>query len=102
MYDVLDALGIDLDSLEWQNLSLCNGSDTELFYDQYESNSNIAQVVDEMCLSCPVRKQCLQTGVENGEWGVWGGVFLVSGKVDQNRNSHKTQEVWASIREILE
>jgi hypothetical protein len=55
-----------------------------------------------MCLSCPVRKECLQAGVENNEWGVWGGVFLTAGKPDQNKNSHKTPEVWEQIREGIE
>lgn len=98
MYDALDALGIDPETLEWQDLSLCHGSPTELFFDEYESNENVAKMVDEMCMACPVRKQCLKIGVENSEWGVWGGVFLVSGKADPNRNDHKTPEVWEDIR----
>ena len=42
-------------------------------------------------------KQCLQMGVENGEWGVWGGIYLTSGKRDNNKNAHKTKEVWDAI-----
>jgi hypothetical protein len=42
-------------------------------------------------------KQCLQMGVENGEWGVWGGIYLTSGKKDTNKNAHKTKEVWDAI-----
>lgn len=97
----LTILGIDLDDLEWQDLSLCPGMDTNLFYDGYESDENVAKMVDELCLSCPVMKQCLERGIENNEWGVWGGIYLTSGKQDINRNSHKTPDVWEQIREKI-
>lgn len=96
--EALESLGIDLESLKWQDLALCSSTSTENFFDNYESDREVAKVVDEMCLSCPVIKQCLDRGVSNSEWGVWGGVFLTSGKPDSNRNSHKTQEVWEEVR----
>lgn len=75
--------------------------DTNLFYDDYESDENVSRMIDEACLSCPVLAQCLQRGVDNSEWGVWGGTYLTSGKVDKNRNSHKTKETWARIKERI-
>jgi len=73
--------------------------DTNLFYDDYESNEAIAHMVDEACLSCPVMTQCYRRGVDNSEWGVWGGVFLTSGKTDKTKNSHKTPEIKKQIME---
>ena len=99
MYDALSALGIDLEELQWQDLALCEGMSTNMFYDDYESDVGVARVVDEACLSCPVMAQCLDRGVENSEWGVWGGIYLSSGKPDMNRNAHKTQQVWDQIKE---
>lgn len=99
MSGVLEVLGLDLDSLEWTDLSLCFGMPTNDFYDNYESNERVARVVDQACLSCPVMAQCLETGMKRGEWGVWGGIYLTAGKVDKNRNSHKTPEVWKAIEE---
>lgn len=102
MSDVQSVLGIDLDELEWQDLALCDGTmPTNMFYDDYESDVNVARVVDQACLSCPVMAQCLQRGIENGEWGVWGGIYLTSGKPDMNRNIHKEQDVWEQIRERI-
>lgn len=101
MSDVQSVLGLDLEELEWQDLSLCAGMPTNDFYDNYESNERVARVVDQACLSCPVMAQCLEWATENGEWGVWGGIYLTSGKPDTNRNSHKTQEVWQAIRERI-
>lgn len=102
MSDALQSLlGIDLDELEWQDLALCAGMEINKFYDDYESDENEARVVDEVCLSCPVMAQCMREGLDNGEWGVWGGVYLTSGKVDKNRNAHKSKETWAQIREKI-
>lgn len=101
MSDVLSLLGLDLDSLEWQELAVCEGMDVNLFYDDYESDNNVANMIDEACLSCPVMAQCLQEGFANGEWGVWGGIYLTSGKVDKNRNTHKSKETWKRIEEKI-
>ena len=98
-YDVLQELGIDADSLTWRDLAICNGWETNMFYDHYESDEQVAKLVDDACLSCPVMAQCLQTGLDDGEWGVWGGLYLTSGKVDKNRNSHKTFDIWQGIRD---
>lgn len=99
---LLDELGIDLEDLEWKDLAICDGTmPTNMFFDEYEADEQVAKVVDEACLSCPVMVQCLTEGMENGEWGVWGGIYLVSGKKDANRNSHKTEEVWDAIKEKL-
>lgn len=87
--------------MEWRDLALCDGADTNLFYDDYESDETVARVIDEQCLSCPVLAQCLEAGVTGGEWGVWGGIYLASGKPDRSRNTHKTEEVWEEIRERI-
>jgi len=96
---VYAALGIDPDDAEWQDFALCAGQDVWRWYEGYESSTRIAQLTDQICLSCPVRKECLATGIENNEWGTWGGVFLSNGKVDKNKNAHKTPDIWESIRE---
>lgn len=99
MSDVFTVLGLDADDLDWQDLAVCHGQDIRRFYDWYESSERTAKTTDQMCLSCPVRKQCLQTGIENGEWGVWGGVYLSAGRVDEGKNGHKTEDIWREIRE---
>jgi hypothetical protein len=68
-----------------------------LFFDTYEVNENIAKNVDECCLSCPVAKICYESGVDNNEYGVWGGVYLSFGSPDTMKNSHKTKETWTRI-----
>ena len=101
MVSIFDLLGLDEEILEWQDLAICKGIPTDSFYDDYEADETLAKVIDDTCLSCPVMKQCLQHGIENKEHGVWGGVYLYSGTADQNRNRHKTQEIWEVIRERI-
>ena len=98
MSNILNDLGIDQEDFGWWHLSVCRGMDTNLFYDKYELDVNIAKNIDEACLSCPVMKMCYEAGVENSEYGVWGGVYLNFGSIDKSKNLHKTQEVWKKLR----
>ena len=98
MSSILNDLGVDQEDFNWQHLAICRGMDRELFFDIYETNINIAKNIDEACLSCPVAKICYETGVANNEYGVWGGVYLNSGSVDNGKNIHKTPEVWKRVK----
>lgn len=84
--------------LEWYHLAICKNMEIRWFYDDYESDPVFAQVMDSICLSCPVRAMCLREGYENNEYGLWGGVYLNNGNTDETRNSHKTEDIWKQIR----
>ena len=99
MSNILNSLNVDEDNLDWYKLALCLGMDTNLFFDKYEADVNIAKSIDEACLSCPVIKICYDNGVANSDNGVWGGVYLNSGSPDKTRNAHKTKDVWKRIKE---
>lgn len=98
--NIFEALGLDIDELDWQDLALCRGMDTNMFYEGYDDEQE-SHIVDEICLSCPVMKQCLQQGIENSEYGVWGSVYLVSGKKDDNKNKYKSPETLKRIHDRL-
>ena len=98
MSNILNDLGVDKDDLDWWHLSICRGMDTNLFYDKYENDPKIAKNIDEACMSCPVVAMCYKSGVDNNEYGVWGGVYLNSGSIDKARNIHKTPEVWKKLK----
>jgi len=98
MSNILNDLGIDSDDLDWYHLSICRGMDTNLFYEKYEADPNIAKNIDEMCLSCPVVSMCYQAGVDGNEYGVWGGVYLTSGSIDKSKNLHKSTETWKRLK----
>ena len=98
MSNILNDLGIDEEDLDWMHLAVCRGMDTNLFYDKYENDSKIAKNIDEACMSCPVSKMCFESGTNNKEYGVWGGVYLSSGEIDKSKNLHKTKDIWERLK----
>ena len=98
MSNILDDLGIDQEDLDWYDLAICRNMDTNLFYEKYEADPNIARNIDEMCLSCPVISMCFESGSENNEYGVWGGVYLNSGSIDKSKNLHKAADTWKRLK----
>ena len=85
--------------LRWYHLSACQGIDLNYFYDKYEGDPVVAQTVDSICATCPVRELCRREGEENDEVGVWGGVYLINGKPDPSRNQHKTNDMWDIVND---
>jgi hypothetical protein len=94
----------------WQRLALCNGmvrprdKDGNVYdplFDGYENSVEEARATDEMCSRCPVRANCLRAGVQGREQGVWGGVYLKKGRIDPDRNEHKTPEQLQEVRDLL-
>jgi hypothetical protein len=98
MSKILNSLGLDKDNLQWQDLALCLGMDTNLFFDLYETDVNVAKNIDQACISCPVIAMCYKYGTESDNYGVWGGIYLSSGTPDKSKNSHKTKEVSKRIK----
>jgi len=98
--NILDLLGIDPEDFIWQDLSLCQNIDNpEDFFGEYEAEEETAKQVDQMCLHCPVLKECALAAQKNKYFGVWGGIYWDgTGKPDENKNSHKTTVVWDEIK----
>lgn len=87
---------------EWVLKAQCRAMDKEMFFDKYEEDEDLAKAIDEnVCLRCPVIKECFNQGTTNEEWGVWGGVYLVDGEISQARNAHKSKDIWQRILEAV-
>lgn len=86
---------------EWVVKAKCRSFDRELFFDKYEDDPVLAKTVDEICLTCPVIADCFNHGTTNAEWGVWGGVYLVDGEINNTKNAHKTKEKWLEVLEAV-
>jgi hypothetical protein len=80
----------------WKNDALCLGLETNIFFEKYEDNGDSRKMIDSLCISCPVAKQCFAVGVSGKEWGVWGGVYIESGEISREFNNHKNKEDWAN------
>ena len=56
----------------WMDLALCAQVDPEAFFPEKGASPRAAKRV---CTECPVRTQCLEYALANGErFGVWGGL----------------------------
>lgn len=92
--------GIDYEDLRWYHLSACKDMPINWFYDDYEADKQLAAQIDQMCMHCPVVKQCYAEGLSNKERGVWGGVYLDIGRPDKQHNSHKESDIWKRLRKL--
>lgn len=101
MSSILEQRGISPDEIKWEDLALCRGLPTSFFFETYEQDRISAKYIDEMCLRCPVMKQCAMSAKDNNESGVWGAVYWNAGRVDNYRNSHKVPDIWKRIKERL-
>lgn len=87
--------------LKWKDSGSCVDYDTNIFFEKYEEEPALRLAVDKLCMSCPVSKTCFAVGVSSKEWGVWGGIYLESGNVSKEFNSHKTSGDWSDIWQTL-
>lgn len=92
---LLQDLGIDPESFDWRQLSSCRGLDINLFFDDYDGA--VARQIDQLCLNCPVGKECFLDAQEFEDEGVRCGFYLINGKPDPTKNSHKTKEMAAKL-----
>ena len=86
---------------KFDHKALCLNMDTNLFFDTYEEDKEVAKKVDLLCIKCPAQRQCLAYGVSNEEWGVWGGVYLENGKISREFNKHRSKADWAETWQYL-
>ena len=65
---IIDELGLDPDNVRWEDLASCKNlpdAMINLFFDDYEEDEIFAREADQICLACPVIKQCLEDGMNN-------------------------------------
>lgn len=85
----------------WKDEGYCLGLDTNIFFELYEENISTRNMVDNLCNSCPVSRQCFAVGISGKEWGIWGGIFLEGGEISKEFNSHKTKKDWSTTWQSL-
>ena len=56
----------------WRAQAKCLGADFDLFFPERGKSTREAKAV---CRACPVREECLDFAMRNGErFGIWGGL----------------------------
>lgn len=63
---------------DWREDAACAGMDTELWFPAraYPKGAELKRVwkAQEVCVSCPVRLECLTFALRTGQRGIWGGM----------------------------
>lgn len=90
-----------MDRHKWKESGSCVSYDTNLFFDKYEEEENLRPAIEKVCGGCPVQRQCFAVGVSQKEWGVWGGIYLESGKISREFSRHRSKEDWAETWQNL-
>lgn len=58
---------------EWRDQAECLGEDPAIFFP--ERNQTMATQAKGVCKRCPVKDDCLDEAISNGErFGIWGGM----------------------------
>ena len=100
MPNLINELGLDEQDVKWYHFAACKNMPINWFYDDYENDKELAKQVDQICLHCPVFKQCHSDGIEFKEKGVRAAVYMDLGRPDKQHNSHKTPEIWKQIKKL--
>jgi hypothetical protein len=100
MPTLFNKLGLDEQDVKWYHLAACINMPINWFYDDYEIDKELAKQVDQICMHCPVIKQCHAEGVEKKEKGVRGGVYLDLGRPNKQHNEHKDPETWKKLKKL--
>ena len=59
---------------DWQERGLCRQVDPDLFYPEKGSGLSSLRQARRICDRCPVKAECRQWALDQGEvYGVWGG-----------------------------
>ena len=85
----------------WKEEAKCLNLDTNIFFDKYEEDVASRLMVDSLCKTCPVARQCFAVGASSKEWGVWGGIYLEGGEISKEFTRHKTKQDWAITWQAL-
>ena len=90
-----------MDRQEWKDSASCKDYDVNLFFDSYEENDKLRPAIDKLCSKCPMARQCFAVGISQKESGVWGGIYLDSGKISREFNRHRSKKEWSETWKYL-
>jgi len=83
-----------MDKHSWKDDADCLNYDVNDFFDNYEEDLELRPEIHKLCSECPLARHCFAVGVSQKETGVWGGIYLESGKISREFNRHRTKQQW--------
>jgi WhiB family redox-sensing transcriptional regulator len=72
---------------DWRPLAACRSHDPNLWFPERGQSDHVRQA-KAICASCPVREQCLEQAIADGETvGIWGGLSGREMKAERKRRA---------------
>jgi hypothetical protein len=90
--NILEDFGIDEEDVNWTDFAACVGYDPEYFSKYYEDRPELRPMVDGICITCPVFKECITTAITRKESFVWGATYFDNGSPVPEKMEHQTPE----------
>lgn len=60
--------------MEWESYAACRGEDPETFFPPSIGGQQAAkEAIQNFCVTCPVRVECLRYAYRTNQHGIWGG-----------------------------
>jgi len=75
--ELANAFGLDGEDQSWAARAACAGDYPEFWFPVERAGRGVADYTHAraVCAECPVRAECLDCAIRNGEaYGVWGGL----------------------------
>lgn len=64
----------------WEDRAACRGhAAPDLFHPEAWTPTELIGEARRYCRACPVKAECLASGIAKKEWGIWGDVLLEAG-----------------------
>ena len=88
--NIAEEFNLDRENFIWQDLAMCEGINpfnphikdkADIFFEESESNPNVANAAKSICDYCPVKAMCRQDAVDSKAHGIRAGEMFVGGKV---------------------
>lgn len=83
------------DEVDWLKAACRDSIYTDAFYSVEEERNRLAyeyiNALRQICLACPIWKECLTYAMENEDYGVWGGLTSVERYSFKNPKKYPNQ-----------
>jgi hypothetical protein len=81
-----EKIKVIIEQLQNVELANCLSTDPEIFFPEREDKIAV-RLASRVCAMCPIVEDCLDYGIENEDFGIWGGASSLERKrMTRDRN----------------
>lgn len=82
---------------DWTEKAACKGQPRDVFFP--EPGTSAATRAREICVGCPIRRECLEFAIETRqEYGIWGGMNAGERQLFENKRARRRPTISGIMR----